>query len=208
MNKIWHKFFLLAVLSFMPTLSQAQFCNGGPVTGVNTTPFPGGWKVFVYFNPTLTWSDCLYNPTQISSNSNGEPEIYTQNGVTVNIRDTKLRLKSFPRCAGYYGENSNGLFLARCVVGQSFLIEVEYTLTGKSTTSDPNIPLFPAQLVAVVPATRNFAGSQRPYINVPVKSQDCFVKLRSKVSANTAAPVHQTFIAYWRQWFSHLAALA
>jgi len=41
-----------------------------------------------------------------------------------------------------------------------------------------------------------------------VKSQDCFVKLRSKVSANTAAPVQQTFSAYWRQWFSQLAALA
>jgi hypothetical protein len=41
-----------------------------------------------------------------------------------------------------------------------------------------------------------------------VKSQDCFVQLRSKVIANTAAPVHQTFSAYWRQWFSQLAALA
>ena len=41
-----------------------------------------------------------------------------------------------------------------------------------------------------------------------VKSQDCFVKLRSKVSANTAAPVQQTFSAYWRQWFSQLTALA
>jgi type 1 fimbria pilin len=172
MNKIWHKFFLLAVLSFMPMLSQAQSCSiSENASGVpKITPFPGGWKVVATFNPTLTHPDCLFNPTQISSNSNGEPEIYTKNGVTVNIRDTKLRLKSSPAC-GVSGDGTVGLFFRSCArVPQSVLIEVEYTLTGKSTTTDPNIVLFPAQLTSVTPATRNFASTERRNINVPAST--------------------------------------
>jgi type 1 fimbria pilin len=172
MNKIWHKFFLLALLGFMPMLSQAQFCSTDGLVTVapKTTPFPGGWKVVLSFNPTLTHPDCLFNPTQISSISSGDPEKYTKNGVTVNIRDTKLRLKSSPAC-GVSGEGTVGLFFSRCArVPQSVLIEVEYTLTGKSTTTDPNIVLFPAQLTSVTPDTRNFASTERRNINVPAST--------------------------------------
>jgi type 1 fimbria pilin len=171
MNKIWHKFLLLAVLGFMPILSHAQFCSsGGPVTvAPKTTPFPGGWKVVLSFNPTITHPDCLFNPTQISSASS-EPQIFTKNGVTVNIRDAKLRLKSSPAC-GISGDGTVGLFFSRCArVPQSVLIEVEYTLTGKSTTTVPNIVLFPAALTSVTPATSNFSTTERRDINVPAST--------------------------------------
>ncbi len=169
MYKIWHKFFLLAVLSLMPILSQAQFCSlGGDVTkGPTTTSFPGGWKVALTFNPTLTWSDCLFDLTQLSSIRSGDPEIYNQNGVTVNIKDAKIRLKSGVSCASITGNDSVFLFLARCSAPQALSLEVEYTLTGISTTSNPNIVLFPAQLTSVTPATSNFSSTVRRNINVP-----------------------------------------
>ena len=169
--KIWHKFLLLALLSFMPVLSHAQFCSsGGNVTeGPTTTPFSGGWKVVLRFNPTLTWSDCLFNPTQTSSASS-EPITYTKNGVTVDIRNTKIRIKSPTSCAGISGNDSASLFITRCAAPWALLLEVEYTLTGKSTTRDPNIVFFPAVLTSVTPATANFSTGERRNIMVPVST--------------------------------------
>ena len=169
MNKIWHKFFLLAVLSFMPMLSQAQSCSiSENASGVpKITPFPGGWKVVATFNPTLTRSDCLFNPTQVSSAAGSEPQNFSKNGVSVNIKDAKLRVKSSLNCLGLFGENSAGLLLTGCTAGQSILIEVEYTLTGKSTTTNPNIVLFRAAITSVTPNTSSFSTSVRQDINVP-----------------------------------------
>jgi hypothetical protein len=73
-------------------LSQAQSCSiSENASGVpKITPFPGGWKVVATFNPTLTRPDCLFNPTQVSSAAGSEPENFSKNGVSVNIRDTKI----------------------------------------------------------------------------------------------------------------------
>jgi len=189
MKKILHQFLLLAVLSFMPIFGQAQVCSlGGDVTqGPTTTPFLGGWKVALTFNPTLTWSDCLFDLTQLSSISSGDPDTYTKNGVTVNIKDAKIRLKSGVSCASITGNDSVFLFLARCSAPQSLSLEVVYTLTGKSTTSDPNIVLFPAQLTSVTPATRNFSSTVRRNINVPVSpSPTCSLTVPSILTVPNA----------------------
>ena len=153
-------------------VSQAQFCSIDGLVTVEpkTTPFPGGWKVVLSFNPTIIRADCLFNPTQISSIASGEPEIYTKNGVTVNIRDAKLRVKGSPRCNGISGDGTVGLFFTGCSPPQSVLIEVEYILTGKSTTTAPNIVLFPAVLTSVTPATTSFSTGERRNINVPAST--------------------------------------
>ena len=168
--KIWHKFLLIAVLGFMPILSHAQSCTSGgyKTAGPTTTPFSGGWKVTLTLSPTLTWSDCIIMPTQISGATSSEPITYTKNGVTVDIRNTIIRLRSGIGCASFTGNESASLFLQRCSAPQSFLVEVEYTLTGKSTTRDPNIVLFPSGLSSVTPVTTSFATMARYDIMVPV----------------------------------------
>lgn len=81
------------------------------------------------------------------------------------------------------------------------------TRTQKGQLFDPRSPLLKTTSGQV---SRDLNGAYQSNMTFPlfVKSQDCFVQLRSKVSANKAAPVQQTFSAYWRQWFSQLAALA
>ena len=173
MNKIWHKFFLLAVLSFMPMLSQAQFCtNGGIITkgAPETTPYPGGWKVVVKFSMDLIVPACNVTLRQLSGTSPGAPDNYSQHGVSVKIREAKIRLGNSLTC-NISGNRSSTLSFFNCskfpVPADVF---VEYTLTGKSTTTDPNIELFPANLDAVTSGTNNWTGSQPHSIKVPAST--------------------------------------
>ena len=101
MNKIWPKFFLLAVLSFMPILSQAQGCTSGGIYAQGDpviTPFPGGWKVVIKFSMTLVVPTCTVVPMEFSGTDPAARDNYSQNGVSVNIRDTKIRLGNSLRC--------------------------------------------------------------------------------------------------------------
>ena len=169
MNKIWHKFFLLAVLSFMPMLSQAQFCtNGGIITkgAPETTPYPGGWKVVVKFSMDLIVPACNVTLRQLSGTSPGAPDNYSQHGVSVKIREAKIRLGNSLRCH-ISGNDSFPFHFFNCTPPVPADVFVEYTLTGKSTTTNPNIRLFPALIAAVNTANNHWTGSWPPVSMFP-----------------------------------------
>ena len=172
MNKIWPKFFLLAVLSFIPILSQAQGCapdgiyaQGAPVI----TPFPGGWKVVIKFSMTLVVPTCTVVPMEFSGTDPAARDNYSQNGVSVNIRDTKIRLGNSLRCH-ISGNDSFPFHFFNCTPPVPADVFVEYTLTGKSTTTNPNIRLFPALIAAVNTANNHWTGSASPGVNVPAST--------------------------------------
>jgi hypothetical protein len=170
MTKIWHKFFLLAVLSCMPMLSQAQSCSneGTPVGDLKITPFPGGWKVVAQFNVTITSSsDCRITPTQISGIPDGGPETYSRNGISVNIRDAQIFLRNAVTCS-VIADGQNAQKYQCLNPPQTALIEVQYRLTGKSTATVANTELFPASLTSVTPNTANFSKSQTQSVKVPL----------------------------------------
>ena len=172
MNKIWHKFFLLAVLSFMPILSQAQGCTSGGIYAQGDpviTPFPGGWKVVIKFSMTLVVPTCTVVPMEFSGTDPAARDNYSQNGVSVNIRDTKIRLGNSLRC-WVSGNDSFPFHFFNCTPPVPADVFVEYTLTGKSTTTNPNIQLFPAMIAAVNPANNFWTGSWSPGVNVPAST--------------------------------------
>ena len=166
-TKIWHKFFLLAVLSFMPMLSQAQSCTtGGILTkgAPEITPFPGGWKVAARFTMNIVLPNCTLMLRQLNA-GNGQPDSYTQNGVSVKIRDAKIKLAGGTSVNCFIsGVETPRLEYSQC---HSFPVLseviVEYTLTGKSTATNSNTLLFRAGLDSFGPG---ITGSQTYDINV------------------------------------------
>lgn len=151
MYKIWRKFFLLAVLGLMPVLNHAAQCirSDGIATGaVTTIPSPsGGWKVRSSFTFTIVQAGCNITPTQLSplGIKSNLPKTFSANGVSVNIIDTKLTLASTISCV-VSGSGSNMLVFRSCTGAPSAQINIEYTLTGKSTATSTNTTLFPLQV--------------------------------------------------------------
>lgn len=175
MYKIWRKFFLLAVLSFMPVLSQAQSClpSSGPVVAQQpkTTPFPGGWKVTAQYSLSISAPDCIIMPVAISPlKSPGAPESFTVNGVSVNIRDTKIWVRNGPSCQ-VINNGLNNIELRCNSLPQSVLIEVENTLIGKSTTTTAK-RLFGIQLAILLPGPLTSANwsTQNLEVIVPLST--------------------------------------
>ena len=178
MYKIWRKFFLLALLSVMPVLSQAQLCIGS--AGISTNPITiipspsGGWKVRASFDFIISRPVCTITPTQLSSvgRQSGLPTTFTANGVSVKISETKLTLAKSINCV-LTGNNSNTLVFSQCTGSPQAFINIEYTLTGKSTATSPNTTLFDLQVTGCpdVNSPINFcsSSSNKP-IQVPVSN--------------------------------------
>ena len=179
MKKIWHKFFLLAVLSFIPVFSQAQQVWGclptpGPVVAQQpkTTPIPGGWKVTAQFLLSISAPDCIIMPAAISPLTTpfDQPESVTVNGVSVNIRQTKLWVRNSPNCQ-IINNGQQDIELRCNSLPQSVLIEVENTLIGKSTTTTAK-RLFGIQLAILLPGPLTSANwaSQSLEVLVPLST--------------------------------------
>ena len=95
MYKISHKFFLIAVLSFLPLLSQAQSCitaaginQNGTVTKTLTSS--GDTVVSVPFKFVIQKTPCFVMATPLSPVATDEAKTITTNGVTVNFNDSAL----------------------------------------------------------------------------------------------------------------------
>ena len=171
--KIWHKFFLLAMLGFLPILSHAQSCDQG--TGLNlqeapkTTPFSGGWKTVARFSTAIRVTECVILPVQLTIVRGTEPDNYSKNGVSVDIKTAKISLANSANCrVGGNGGNGPQFFCNN--LPQQVDVIVEYTLTGKSTTTNPNIVLFPVQLVSFIGGSSFSSASTRINVNVPVST--------------------------------------
>lgn len=172
MKKIWHKFFLLAVLSFMPVLSHAVGClaSFGPsvVQEPKTTPFPGGWRVTAQYSLPIVQDNCFVMPVQIFQ---GDPTLITRNGVTVNIQEAKIFLRNAPSC--FNSDQGKNTQQYKCSpLPQNAVVEVQYTLTGKSTATTPGIPFFNV-ILAIVPGGSNTGGpwgTQMLPVNVPAST--------------------------------------
>lgn len=177
MYKIWHKFFLLAVLSFLPLMSQAQNCitpSGYTQGAVSSIPMPDGIQVTMRLSFTIQSANCIAMPTQISplGIESGEPQTFTKNGLTVNINDTKLILRQTINCV-VSGSNSKTMVFASCNSGpQLAVIDMVYTVKGKSTTPASNIKLFNMQLTTFPNAgssSGSFTSAGIPF-NVPAST--------------------------------------
>jgi hypothetical protein len=97
MYKIWHKFFLLVLLSFLPLLSQAQNCitadgitQNGTVTKIVTSSEET--VVFVPFKLAIQKTPCFVMATPLSpvGINNNEALTVTKNGLTVNFNNSVL----------------------------------------------------------------------------------------------------------------------
>jgi type 1 fimbria pilin len=177
MYKIWHKFFLLAVLSFLPLVSQAQNCitpSGYTLGAVSSIPMPDGIQVTMRLSFTIQSANCIAMPTPISplGIQNGSPQTFSQNGLTVNINDTKLILRQTINCV-VSGSNSKTMVFASCNSGpQLAVIDMVYTVKGKSTTTASNIKLFNMQLTTFPNAgssSGSFSSAGIPF-NVPAST--------------------------------------
>ena len=173
--KIWHKFLLLALLGFLPILSQALSClpSSGPVVAQQpkTTPFPGGWKVTAQYSLSISAPDCIIMPVAISPlNTSGKPVSFTVNGVSVNIRDTKIWVRNSPSCQ-IFNNGQQDIELRCNNLPQGVLIEVENTLIGKSTATTAK-RLFGIQLAILLPGPITFEdwSSQNLEVLVPLST--------------------------------------
>ena len=175
--KIWHKFFLLALLSFMPLVSQAQNCitpSGYTQQGaVTTLPMPDGIQVIIRLRFTIQSANCIAMPNQISPAGiqSGSPQTFSQNGLTVNINDTKLKLRTSLSCV-VSGLNSNTMVFSSCTGQPDAVIDMVYTVKGKSTTTASNIKLFDMLLTTFPTAgssSGSFSSAATPF-NVPAST--------------------------------------
>ena len=177
MYKIWHKFFLLVLLSFLPVLSQAQNCitpSGYTQGAVSSFPLPDGIQVTMRLTFTIQSVNCIAMPSQISpvGTQNGEPQTFSQNGLTVNINDTKLILRQMINCV-VSGSNTKTMVFSSCNSGpQQAVIDMVYTVKGKSTTTASNIKLFNMQLTTFPNAGSSSGAFSSPGIpfNVPAST--------------------------------------
>lgn len=174
MNTIWRQFFLLAVLSFLPVLSQAQICTtaGGITQNGTVTKIPTpsgdlvldvGFKFDVQRTPCIVMATPL-SPVGISSN---EPLTITKNGVTVDFNDAVFLSVSAPCTAR---RNNAFISIDSCfVLPRTVSVVIRYTLKGKSTTTNPNIKLFDAKVTAfpTVGSTTDAVTSAAVQVNVP-----------------------------------------
>ncbi len=145
MNKIWHKFFLLAVLSFMPMLSQA-FCTTTSSFGTGTftqQAYPGGVRLVLTTSAVLTGTmNCFISPTALTpaGGISGEPTVVKKNGVTVDFSKVKVSVVSsiISNCTIQDQGSSKIILVSQggsgCA-GQTVNLRIEYLLEGTSTTS-------------------------------------------------------------------------
>jgi len=178
MYKIWHKFFLLVLLSFLPLVSQAQNCitpSGYTQGAVSSFPTPDGIQVTNRLTFTIQSVNCIAMPTQISplGIQNGDPQTFTKNGLTVNIKDTKLVLRASINCLVSGSNTSNTMVFSSCNSSpQQAVIDMVYTVKGKSTTTASNIKLFDLALTTFANAgssSGSFTSAQIPF-NVPAST--------------------------------------
>ena len=174
--KIWHKFFLLTVLSFLPLLSQAQCITTAGInqngTVTKTLTSSGDTVVSVPFKFVIQQTPCFVMATPLSpvGTSTNEPLTITKNGVTVNFNDSALGIpkggcSSDPKPTVINFFNCSFLPIENTVV-------IQYTLKGKSTTTDPNIKFFDAKLTGFpTPASTTGAVTAAGIpVNVPAST--------------------------------------
>ena len=154
MYKIWHKFFLLAVLSFLPLVSQAVCTSSFGAGTFTQQPYPGGVRLVlttsVVLNGTL---NCFISPHNLTTvgNTSGLPTKITSNGVTVDFTKVKVSVTSTISGCTIADSNSSKINIVRQVggcAGQTIGLQFIYLLEGTSTTS-ADVVLFTPQISSV-----------------------------------------------------------
>ena len=154
MYKIWHKFFLLVVLGFMPVVSQAV-CTSSFGTGTFAQqPYPGGVRLVlttsVVLNGTL---NCFISPANLTTvgNINKLPTKITINGITIDFTKVKVFVTSTISGCSIAEQGQSKINILRQVggcAGQTIGLRFEYLLEGTSTTS-ADVVLFTPQISSV-----------------------------------------------------------
>jgi len=154
MYKIWHKFFLLVLLSFLPLVSQAVCTSSFGAGTFTQQPYPGGVRLVlttsVVLNGTL---NCFISPHNLTGvgNTNGLPTKITSNGVTVDFTKVKVSVTSTISGCTIADPNSSKINIVRQVggcAGQTIGLQFIYLLEGTSTTS-ADVVLFTPQISSV-----------------------------------------------------------
>jgi len=196
MYKIWHKFFLLAVLSFMPLVSQALCTTpSGFGTGTFTQqPYPGGVKLFLRTSVTLSGTlTCFISPTPLTTlgKQNNLPKVFKSNGVTVDLEKVKVFVDSnLINCNAQRTGTSEVVLVSQLgftgCAGQTINLRFEYLLEGTSTTS-ADVVLFTPQISSVedtqnplTTATKSFDVVKVPKSNAPT----CSTSIPASVNLN------------------------
>jgi len=120
---------------------------------------PDGIQVTMRFSFTIQSANCIAMPTQISPAGieSGNPQTFSKNGLTVNIKDTKLKLRASLTCF-VSGDNSNTMVFSSCTGQPVGVIDMIYTVKGKSTTTASNIKLFDI-ILTTFPTAGSSSGS-------------------------------------------------
>lgn len=175
MNKIWHKFFLLAVLSFMPMLSQA-FCTTTWGAGTFTQQaYPGGVKLILKTSVTLSGTlTCFISPTPLTTlgKQNNLPTVVKSNGVTVDFTKVKVFVDSnLINCNAQRNGSSEVVLVSQVGIsgcaGQTISLRIEYLLEGTSTTS-ADVNFFTPQISSVEDVQQPSTTSTSTYAVVKV----------------------------------------
>ena len=178
--KIWHKFFLLAVLSFLPLVSQAVCTSSFGAGTFTQQPYPGGVRLVlttsVVLNGTL---NCFISPHNLTTvgNTSGLPTKITSNGVTVDFTKVKVSVTSTISGCSIADSNSSKINIVRQVggcAGQTIGLQFIYLLEGTSTTS-ADVDFFTPQISSVADrdqpttttATASFAVVKVPKSTAP-----------------------------------------
>jgi hypothetical protein len=154
MYKIWHKFFLLVLLSFLPLVSQAVCTSSFGAGTFTQQPYPGGVRLVlttsVVLNGTLNCFISPHNLTTVGS-TNGLPTKITSNGVTVDFTKVNVSVTSTISGCTITDQNSSKINIVRQVggcAGQTIGLRFIYLLEGTSTTS-ADVVLFTPQISSV-----------------------------------------------------------
>ena len=154
MYKIWHKFFLLVVLGFMPVVSQAVCTSSFGNGTFAQQPYPGGVRLVlttsVVLNGTL---NCLISPANLTTvgNTNNLPTKITINGITIDFTKVKVFVTSTIGGCTIADQGQSKINIVRQVggcAGQTIGLRFEYLLEGTSTTS-ADVVLFTPQISSV-----------------------------------------------------------
>jgi hypothetical protein len=198
MYKIWHKFFLLAVLSFLPLVSQAV-CTSSFGTGTFAQEsYPGGVRLVLTTSAVLNGTlNCFISPHNLTTvgNTSGLPTKITRNGVTVDFTKVKVSVTSTISGCTIADQNSSKLNIVRQVggcAGQTIGLRFIYLLEGTSTTS-ADVVLFTPQISSVADrdqpstttATASFAVVKVPKSTAPTCN---FVIDTPNITLNTIKP--------------------
>ncbi len=180
MYKIWHKFFLIVLLSFLPLVSQAVCTSSFGAGTFTQQPYPGGVRLVlttsVVLNGTL---NCFISPHNLTGvgNTSGLPTKITSNGVTVDFTKVKVSVTSTISGCTIADPNSSKINIVRQVggcAGQTIGLRFVYLLEGTSTTS-ADVVFFTPQISSVADrdqpttttATASFAVVKVPKSTAP-----------------------------------------